>query len=159
LTKARSRGQLRPVIPVRQAPVFALLCLLPYATSASDPDPIYLTANDLSIATGKPSLVRMSSVSTHIPVWSLSGGTVGQSVSGVTGLPRSCVAVKIEIVVTSTNPQTSSEYTDLYRVHLSQMVEGAPFTAWYRLGKPVRTKLPGDSFTRPTGLALVKVRP
>ena len=62
MTKARSRGQLRPVIPVRQAPVFALLCLLPYATSASDPDPIYLTANDLSIATGKPSLVRMSSV-------------------------------------------------------------------------------------------------
>jgi hypothetical protein len=181
------------VIPVRQAPVFALLCLLPYATSASDPDPIYLTANDLSIATGKPSLVRMSSVSTHIPVWSLSGGTVGQSVSGVTGLPRSCVAVKVEIVVTSTDPQTSPDYADVYRVHLSQMVEDAPFTARYRLGKPVRTRLPaaplhtrtivlesyyqvvpdapltvriqrepglpGDSFTRPTGLALVKVTP
>jgi hypothetical protein len=155
--------------------------------------PIYLTANDLSIATGNPSLVRMSSVSTHIPVWSLSGGTPGQSVAGVTGLPRDCVAVRVEIVVTSTDPTTSPDYADVYRVHLSQMVEGAPFTAQYRLGKPVRTTLPaaplhtrtivlesyyevvpdapltvriqrepglpGDTFTRPTGLALVKVTP
>ncbi len=63
--------------------------------------PLYLTANDLSIATGKPSLVVMSKGSTHIPVWSLSGGTTGQSVSGVVGgLPENCVAVKVEIVVT-----------------------------------------------------------
>ena len=41
--------------------------------------PIYLTANNMSIATGKPSLVTMSRGSTHIPVWSLSGGTVGQA--------------------------------------------------------------------------------
>ena len=50
--------------------------------------PICLSANNLSIATGQPSLVNMSSGSTHIPVWSLSGGTVGQSVAGlVAGLP------------------------------------------------------------------------
>jgi hypothetical protein len=41
--------------------------------------PIYLTANNMSIATGQPSLVLMSSGSTHIPVWSLSGSTAGQS--------------------------------------------------------------------------------
>ena len=173
----------------------ALLALLFTNMGASDPDysPIYLTANDLSIATGKPSLVRMSSVSTHIPVWSLSGGTPGQSVAGVTGLPQDCVAVKVEMVVTSTDAETSPDYADVYRVHLSQMVEDAPFTARYRLGKTVRTALPaaplhtrtivlesyyevepdapltvriqrepgdpGDSFTRPTGLALVKVTP
>jgi len=156
--------------------------------------PIYLTANNMSIATGTPSLVNMSRGSTHIPVWSLSGGTPGQSVAGiVAGLPQDCVAVKVEIVVTSTDPETSPEYEDVYRVHLSQMVENAPFTTRYRLGKPVRTALPaaplhtrtivlesyyevapdapltvriqrepgdtGDSFIRPTGLALVKVTP
>ncbi len=156
--------------------------------------PLYLVAHDLSIATGKPSLVLMSSGSTHIPVWSLSGGTPGQSVSGVVGaLPKDCVAVRVEIVVTSDDPQTSSEFEDLYRVHLSQMVEGAPFTDRYALGKPVQTPLPaapfhsrtivlesfyevvpdapltvriqrepglpGDTFTRPTGLAVVKVIP
>jgi len=180
------------------------ICIAAFAfgvskAGAGDPDhaagsPVYLTANDLSIATGNPSLVRMSSGSTHIPVWSLSGGTPGQSVSGVVGgLPRDCAAVKVEIVVTSTDKQTSPEYEDLYRVHLSQMVENAPFTARYRLGKPVQTRLPaaplhtrtivlesyyevvpdapltvriqrepglpGDTFTRPTGLALVKVTP
>lgn len=156
--------------------------------------PICLSANNMSIATGKPSLVNMSRGSTHIPVWSLSGGTVGQSVAGiVAGLPRDCAAVKVEIVVTSTDAQTSPEFADVYRVHLSQMVENAPFTTRYRLGKTVRTALPaapfhtrtivleswyevepdapltvriqrepglpGDTFTRPTGLALVKVTP
>ena len=156
--------------------------------------PLYLTANDLSIATGKPSLVLMSSGSTHIPVWSLSGGTTGQSVAGVVGdLPVDCVAVKVEIVVTSNDAETSSDFTDVYRVHLSQMIENAPFTDRYALGKPVRTALPaapfhsrtivlesyyevdpnapltvriqrepglpGDTFTRPTGLAVVKVTP
>lgn len=54
---------------------------------------LYLTANDLSIATGNPSLVLMSSGSTHIPVWSLSGGTTGQSVAGVVGaLLSNCAA-------------------------------------------------------------------
>jgi hypothetical protein len=66
--------------------------------------PICLTANNLSIATGQPSLVLMSNGSMQIPVWSLSGGTVGQSVSGlVGGLPSDCVAVKVEIVVTTTD--------------------------------------------------------
>ena len=156
--------------------------------------PLYLTANDLSIATGKPSLVVMSHSSTHVPVWSLSGGSVGQSVAGVVnGLPRDCVAVKVEIVVTSTDAETRADLEDVYRVHLSQLVEDAPFSARHALGKPVRTPLPpgpfysrsivlesyyevvptkpltvriqrepglpGDTFTRPTGLAVVKVTP
>lgn len=156
--------------------------------------PIYLSANNMSIATGQPSLVLMSSGSTHIPVWSLSGGTVGQSVAGlVTGLPRDCDAVKVEIVVTTTDAATSPSYEDVYRGHLSQMVEDAPFTSRNILGTPVRTALPAgpfytrtivlesyyqvepsaplcvrvqrepadpaDSFTRPTGLAMVKVTP
>lgn len=156
--------------------------------------PICLTANNMSIATGKPSLVLMSSGSTHIPVWSLSGGTVGQSVAGlVSGLPSGCAAVKVEIVVTTTDAATSPSYEDVYRVHLSQMVEDAPFTARYYQGNPVRTALPAaplytrtivlesyypvepnaplcvrvqrepgdpaDTFTSPTGLAMVKVTP
>ena len=156
--------------------------------------PIYLSANQMSVATGSPSLVPMSSGSTHIPVWSLSGGTVGQSVAGlVAGLPRGCAAVKVEIVVTTTDASTSPEYEDVYRVHLAQMAEDAAFTSRYVLGTPVRTALPAapfhtrtivlepyyevdptaplsvrvqrepadpaDSFTKPTGLAMVKVTP
>lgn len=153
-----------------------------------------LTANNMLFATGQPSLVLMSSGSVQIPVWSLSGSTAGQSVAGlVTGLPSGCAAVKVEIVVTTTDAATSPTHEDVYRVHLSQMVEDAPFTARYYLGNPVRTALPAapffsrtivlesyyevvpnaplwvrvqrepadpaNSFTRPTGLAMVKVTP
>ena len=173
-----------------------LITFFTIATSifSAEPTTIGLNANQMSIATGQPSLVLMSSGSTHIPVWSLSGGTVGQSVAGVvTGLPSDCAAVKVEIVVTTTDETTSSEFADVYRVHLSQMVDGAPFTERYALGKTVRTALPaapfhsrsivlesfyevvpdapltvriqrepgdpGDPFTKPTGLAAVKVTP
>ncbi len=155
---------------------------------------ICLTANNLSIATGRPSLVLMSSGSTHIPVWSLSGATVGQSVAGIVpGLPGGCAAVKVAIVVTTTDAATNPDHEDVYRVHLTQMMEHAPFTARYYQGNPVRTALPAapfhtrtivleswyavepnaplwarvqrepddpaDSFTRPTGLAMVQVTP
>lgn len=148
----------------------------------------------MSIATGRPSLVLMSRGSTHIPVWSLSGSTVGQSVAGlVTGIPSGCDAVKVEIVVTTTDAATSPNYEDVYRCHLSQMVKDAAFTSRHVQGTPVRTALPAapfytrtivlesyyqvepntplcvrvqrepadpaDSFTRPTGLAMVKVTP
>lgn len=156
--------------------------------------PLCLAANNLSPATGQPSLVLMSSGSTHIPVWSLSGSTPGQSVAGLlTALPTGCAAVKVEIVVTTTDAATSPNYEDVYRVHLSQMVENAPFTARHYQGNPVRTALPtapfftrtivlesyyevapdaplwvrvqrepgdpADTFTSPTGLAMVKVTP
>ena len=110
--------------------------------------PVCLAAANMSIATGQPSLVNMSSGSTHIPVWSLSGGTAGQSVAGlVSGLPSGCEAVKVEIVVTTTDASTSPDYEDVYRCHLSQMVEDAPFTAPYVQGTPVRTALSADRFT------------
>lgn len=191
--------------------IIVSLCCLAGDTSAQAPEakhnasekfddcsdagrPVFLTANDMSIATGQPSLVNMSHGSTHIPVWSLSGGTTGQSVAGiVNGLPQGCIAVRVEIVVTTTDPSTSPEFSDVYRVHLTQLVENAPFTAKYALGKTVQTPLPagplhsrtivlesyyevdpnaplwvriqrepgepGDTFTRPTGLAVVKVTP
>ena len=155
---------------------------------------ICLSASNLSIATGQPSLVLMSSGSTHIPVWSLSGGTAGQSVAGlVGGLPSGCGAVKVEIVVTTNEDSTSPDYADFYRAHVSQLVDGVPFTSQYSLGTPVRTALPAgpfctrtilldpyyevepnaplwvriqreptdpaDTFTKPTGLAMVKVTP
>lgn len=167
------------------------LCNLGLGAEAAS---IGLGATSLSIATGQPSLVTMSSGSVHVPVWSLSGGTAGQSVAGiVTGLPADCRAVKVEIVVTSTDAQTSPDFQDVYRVHLSQLIPGEPFIERYALGKPVRTALPaapfhsrtitleayyrvdpaapltvriqrepgdpGDTFTRPTGLAAVKVTP
>ncbi len=184
-----------------QKPLFSIALLVALVTSLDAGDrapslqtPFYLTAHDLSIATGQPSLVNMSQGSTHIPVWSLSGGTPGQSVAGVVGaLPGDCVAVRVEIVVTTTDQTTSPEFEDVYRVHLSQLVDDAPFTERYALGKPVRTPLPtgplhsrtielesyyevvpdaplwvriqrepglpADTFTRPTGLAVVKVTP
>ena len=136
----------------------------------------------------------MSNGSTHIPVWSLSGSTPGQSVVGiVNGFPREYAAVKVEIVVTSTDEGTSPDFEDVYRVHLSQLLEDAPFTARHSLGAPVRTTLPAaplhsrtivlesyyevkpnaplsvriqrepadpaDTFTRSTGLVMVKVTP
>ncbi|SKB08494.1 hypothetical protein SAMN02745166_04954 [Prosthecobacter debontii] len=105
-------------------------------------DSICLTANQLSIATGQPSLVLMSSGSVHIPVWSLSGGTVGQSVAGLVTLPRQCEAVKVEIVVTTNDPTTGPNFEDVYRVHLSQLVDHAPVMDRYHQGMPVRTALP-----------------
>ncbi|MDF1813799.1 MAG: sialidase family protein [Verrucomicrobiales bacterium] len=109
--------------------------------------PVFLNASNMSIATGQPSLVLMSKGSTHIPVWSLSGGTTGQSVAGVVpGFPKEYAAVKVEIVVTSNDAKTSPDFADVYRVHLAQMVEGAPFTDRYALGKPVRTSLPAGPF-------------
>lgn len=127
-------------------PTLALLASIVTGFGAGDPV-IGLSANQMSIATGKPSLVLMSSGSMQVPVWSLSGGTVGQSVSGlVSGLPSDCAAVKVEIVVTTTAAATSPTDADAYRVHLSQLVEDAPFTAPYYLGTPVRTALPAAPF-------------
>lgn len=113
----------------------------------SEMTPIFLTANDLSIASGEPSLVMMSHGSVHIPVWSLSGGSVGQSVTGVVaGLPEECRGVKVEIIVTTDDAGTSSDFEDVYRVHLSQMTEDAPFSGGYVIGTPVRTALPPEPF-------------
>ncbi len=117
------------------------------AVCVKEYSPLFLSAREMSIETGKPSLVSMSNGSTNIPVWSLSGGTVGQSVTGVvSGLPHDCTGVKIEIVVTTEDAETSSKFEDVYRVHLSQMVKNTAFTTPYVLGTPVRTALPDGPF-------------
>lgn len=132
--------------PQRILPFIPLLAFAMSASSARAAS-MGLNASNLSIATGQPSLVLMSSSSVQVPVWSLSGGTVGQSVAGVvTGLPSDCQAVKIEIVVTTTDETTSPDFEDVYRVHLSQMVNGAAFTERHYQGSPVRTRLPAEPF-------------
>jgi len=189
---------MRTILLLLTASLFATLASLGAGDAVASPgkeggaNPIGLGAGSLSIATGQPSLQLMSSGSVQIPVWSMSGGTVGQSVAGlVTGLPGDGDAVKVEIVVTTTDSTTSPAFEDVYRVHLSQMVEDAPFTSRHVQSNPVRTALPAapflsrtivlesyyevipnaplwvrvqrepgdpaDTFTKPTGLAMVKV--
>ena len=108
---------------------------------------IGLSAHQLSIATGQPSLVVMGTGSMQVPVWSLSGGTPGQSVAGVIpALPHDCTAVKVEITVTSNEPAPESGLEDVYRVHLGQLVDGKPLGDRYLLGSPVRTPLAPEPF-------------
>lgn len=116
---------------------------------AAGHDPIVLTANQLSIATGKPSLVNMTNGTTYLPVWSLSGGTEGQSVAGLVALPADCAGVKVEIVVTTDEAAGEPGMEDVYRVHLSQMAENAQVTERY-LGNPVRTTVPTKAFVTRT---------
>ncbi|MDO4573947.1 MAG: sialidase family protein [Planctomycetia bacterium] len=107
--------------------------------------PRFLTASELSIATGKPSLVTMTSGSTHVPVWSLSGGTEGQSVAGVVpGFSADYAGVQVEIVVTTNEAETNASLENVYRVHLSQL--NASGISGYTLGKPVRTALSNAPF-------------
>jgi len=54
--------------------------------------------------------------------------------------------VKVEIVVTTDDAETSASFADVYKVHLSQMVENAPFTNRYYQGNNVRTALPAGPF-------------
>ena len=174
--------------------LFAILSLLTTIATgvAADFAPLTLTASQLTIATGKPSLVVMSNGSTHLPVWSLSGGTEGQSVAGLVALPTDCAAIKVEIVVTTEEAAKEPGLEDVYRVHLSQMLDNAPVGERY-LGNPVRASVPtapfitrsivlesyhrvvpgallsvriqrepkdpANTFTRPVGLAMVKVTP
>lgn len=185
----------------RSFPVFGSLAVALFQSlevcAADDPPAsVSLGASHMSIASGQPSLVMMPCGDVQTPVWSLSGGTVGQSVAGVVDLPSDCTAVKVEIVVTTSDATTSSKFEDVYRVHLSQFVANGP-NAYFKTssheGNPVRTALPsaptqtrtivlesrwevapntplwvrvqrepgdeGDTFTKPTGLALVKVTP
>lgn len=164
------------------------------STTGEKMEPLFLSANDLTIATGNPSLQLMTKGSTSVPVWSMSGGTSGQSVVGLlAGLPKNCFAVQIAIIVTTSDKETSPMFEDVYRVHLTQMTNNAPFTDQSVIGTPVRTKLPmgafhtreivlesccpvdpkfplairiqrepndpADTFTRPTGLAMIKITP
>lgn len=125
-------------------PLLLLLAMIAQGFAAGA-EPIVLTANQLSIATGKPSLVTMSDGTNHLQVWSLSGGTDGQSVAGSVALPADCPAVKVEIVVTTEEAPAEPGLEDVYRVHLFQLPANAKPTERY-LGNPVRTAVPAKTF-------------
>ena len=61
-------------------------------------EPIHLKSTDFIIATGQPTLLTWPAGSWHVPVWSLSGGTVGQSVaSTVLQLPHSVTTCDLAV--------------------------------------------------------------
>ena len=74
--------------------VLGLVVFLAGAASAFEP--IHLKSTDFIIATGQPTLLTWPVSTWHVPVWSLSGGTAGQSVVAQTpSLPAGCAGVRI----------------------------------------------------------------
>ena len=117
---------------------FATVFLL--AAGASAYEPIVLQAKDFSLATGNPSLQMWQKDAAAVPVWSLSGGQVGQSVAATTApLPKDCRGVKIEILVVNNENSATNTFTDVYRVDVAELVEGSPVRTVG--GKPVRSRL------------------
>ncbi|MBR4171051.1 MAG: exo-alpha-sialidase [Kiritimatiellae bacterium] len=112
------------------------------AFGANVGETIYLPADSFHLATGNPSLLCWTKGSTPLPVWSLSGGTVGQSIAGITPpLPSDCAGVKVEILVTASDASADPKFSDVYRMNLSQVVEGESVGCGESIGKPVRTPL------------------
>jgi hypothetical protein len=112
------------------------------ATAQDAFQPIHLKATDFIIATGQPSLLTWKLKNSYVPVWSLSGGTVGQSVSAITPpLPKNCAGVKVELLVASEESSAKSTFSDVYRAHLSQLQPGVGAESRGIIGKPVRTPL------------------
>lgn len=103
---------------------------------------VYLTANDMTIATGSPSLFMWNQGSVYLPVWSMSGGTTGQSIVGVaTGLPADAVGLGVELIATSQH--SGAGLDTAFRVHLAELVDGAPFESSFVLGAPIANPAPG----------------
>lgn len=97
------------------------------ACAAAAFEPIYLAANDFSLATGNPSLQTWRKGEAAVPVWSLSGGQAGQSVAAVTPpLPPACRGVKIELLVLNNEASATNAFTDVYRVDAAELAPGAP---------------------------------
>ena len=112
------------------------------ACGASAFDAIQLKATDFVLATGNPSLVTWASGTTHVPVWSMSGGQLGQSVVAVTPpLPKDCGGVKVELLVVNTDPSANASFSDVWRAHLSQIVAGEKLGFGEAVGRPVRFSL------------------
>ena len=108
-------------------------------------EPIFLKATDFIEVGGKPSLVTWSRGAAHVPVWSLSGGTVGQSVAALTApLPAECAGVKVELIVATQDKTTNPSFTDVFRVHLSQVAAGEKLGWRGATGKPVLNPLPAE---------------
>ena len=116
----------------------SVLCVVAACAAAYGGSPIYLTATDFVRATGNPSLVTWAKGSVHVPVWSFSGGTAGQSIAALTPpLPVDCTAVRVAIQVVNGDPTTTNSFTDVYRVHIAQVADGHPLNLDAEVGKPV----------------------
>lgn len=136
----------------------ATLCA---AIAFSGDAPIHLSATDFVRATGNPSLVTWAKGSTHVPVWSLSGTQVGQSVAALTPpLPADCTAVRVEIQVVNENSSATNAFTDVYRAQVAQVVDGKALDFGAVGGKPVRTRLSAPGKVRTVVLeSYRKVKP
>ena len=124
--------------------IFATVFLL--AAGASAYEPIVLQAKDFSQATGNPSLQMWQKDAAVVPVWSLSGGQLGQSVVATTPpLPADCGGVKIELLVVNNEKTANDTFTDVYRVDVAELVPGAPVKT--TSGKPVMNRLAPQPWT------------
>lgn len=123
---------------------FATVFLL--AAGASAYEPIVLQAKDFSLATGNPSLQMWQKDAAVVPVWSLSGGQLGQSVVATTPpLPADCGGVKIELLVVNNEKTANDTFTDVYRVDVAELVPGVPVKT--TSGKPVMNRLAPQPWT------------
>ena len=134
----------------------AATCVAAYGMSS-----IHLSAADFVRATGNPSLVTWAKGSIHVPVWSLSGRTVGQSVVALTpALPSDCTAVRVEIQVVNENSSETNTFTDVYRAQIAQVADGHPLDWGFAAGKPVRARLSAPGKVRTVVLETYrKVKP
>ena len=123
--------------------------------------PIHLSATDFVRATGNPSLVTWAKGSVHVPVWSLSGRTEGQSIAALTPpLPADCTAVRVAIQVVNEDASATNSFTDVYRAHIAQVADGQPLNFGAVGGKPVRTRLSAPGKVRTVVLeSYRKVKP
>ena len=124
--------------------VLGLVALM--ACGASAYEPIVLQVKDFALATGNPSLQMWQKDAAVVPVWSLSGGQVGQSVVATTPpLPADCRGVKIELLVVNNEKTANDTFTDVYRVDVAELVPGAPVKTTN--GKPVMNRLAPKPWT------------
>ena len=124
--------------------VLGLVALM--ACGASAYEPIVLQAKDFALATGTPTLQMWQKDAAVVPVWSLSGGQVGQSVVATTPpLPADCRGVKIELLVVNNEKTANDTFTDVYRVDVAELVPGAPVKTTN--GKPVMNRLAPKPWT------------
>lgn len=116
------------------------------ALAAGAHEPIYLQAKDFALATGTPTLQMWQKDSAVVPVWSLSGGQLGQSIVATTPpLPTDCRGVKIELLVVNNEKTANDTFTDVYRVDVAELAPGAPVKSTN--GKPVMNRLAPEPWT------------
>ncbi|MBQ1454618.1 MAG: exo-alpha-sialidase [Thermoguttaceae bacterium] len=108
--------------------LFAALVCSEMVSAHTPSDSIILTAAEMTRATEQPSLVTMSSGPAHLPVWSMSGMSVGQSIAGlIPELPSGCRAVRVQLLLTTEEPPEQHDLQSVWRVHLTQVSDtGAP---------------------------------